>query len=116
MGSSNVNLRLLISDLRKLSTKEKVPLWKRVADDLSKPARQRRSINVAKIEQYAKTGEVIVVPGKVLSTGDFTKKNVVAAWSFSETAEAKINKTGKAVSLRLLMKDNPKGKKARILG
>ena len=48
--------------------------------------------------------------------GDLTKKITVAAYQFSESAEEKINKVGKAISIRELMKENPKGKRIRIIG
>lgn len=115
-GPSNLATKKLIADLKSLSTKEKVKIWKRVANDLEKSTRQRRKVNVYKIDKYTKTGETAVIPGKVLSEGDFTKKLTVAAFSFSEAAKNKINKTGKAITIRQLMKDNPKGKKVRILG
>ena len=65
---------------------------------------------------FSKEGEFIVVPGKILSQGDLNKKVTVAAYRFSEKAKEKINKLGKAILIQQLMKDNPKGKKVRILG
>ncbi len=114
-GPTNPQLKKLIADLRSLSTKEKVSLWGRLADDLSRTTRQRREVNLYRINN-AKEGETAVVPGKVLSKGDLNKKTTVAAFRFSEKAKEKINKTGKAISLQQLMKENPKGKKCRIIG
>jgi len=115
-GTINKALELLIRELKKLSTKEKVNIWKRVAKDLEKPSRQRRSANIYKIDKYTRKDEVAVVPGKVLSEGELTKKITVAGWQFSEKAKEKINKIGKAVSIKEIMKENPKGKKIRIMG
>ncbi|MFH0798021.1 MAG: 50S ribosomal protein L18e [Candidatus Woesearchaeota archaeon] len=115
-GPTNVNLKSLISELNKLGVKEKSNLWKRLASDLSKPTRQKREVNVEKINQYAREGETVVVPGKVLAEGDVDKKLTVAAWTFSESAKAKISKKGKTMTIAQLMKENPKGKKVRILG
>lgn len=115
-GPTNVNLKSLISELNKLGVKEKSNLWKRLAFDLSKPTRQRREINVEKINKYAREGEIVVVPGKVLAEGDADKKLTVAAWTFSEAAKAKISKKGKTMTIAQLMKENPQGKKVRILG
>ncbi|MBS3168366.1 50S ribosomal protein L18e [Candidatus Woesearchaeota archaeon] len=115
-GPTNLALKKLIADLKSLGTKENVPLWKRVANDLEKSTRQRRDVNVYKIDKYTKEGEIAIVPGKVLSEGELTKKITVASYKFSESAKEKINKTGKAISIRELMNTNPKGKKVRILG
>ena len=85
--------------------------------DLKKSSRQRRVVNIYKINRYAKEGETIVVPGKVLSVGDMEKKVDVAAINFSNGAKEKIvNANGKAMSLRELLQSNPEGKKVRILG
>ena len=115
-GPTSAVTKKLIADLRTLSTKEKVKLWDRLADDISKSTRQRRKVNLYRINKSINEGEIAVIPGKVLSEGDFNKKVTVAALKFSDKSKEKINKVGKAVSLQQLMKDNPKGKKVRILG
>ena len=115
-GSTSLELKKLIADLRSLSTKEKVKLWRRLADDLSKASRQRREVNLYTIEETTNLGEIAVVPGKVLSEGELGKKLTVAAYKFSDKAREKISKVGKAITIRELMKENPKGKKVRILG
>lgn len=115
-GTTNKVLKDLIAELKKFSTKENVKIWKRIAKDLEKPARQRRKANIYKIGKYTKKDETVIVPGKVLSEGELTNKITIAAWQFSEKAKEKINKIGKAISIKELMKTNPKGKKVRIIG
>lgn len=112
----NPTTEALVSELRKASIEQDVSLWKRVAEDLEKPTRARRTVNVFKIDASARDGETLIVPGKVLGEGDLTKKVTVAAFSFSDGARAKINKTGKALSINELVRSNPKGAKVRILG
>jgi len=115
-GPTNPVLIKLIRELRKLSTKEKVNLWKRIAKDLEKPTRIRREVNIERIDRCTNTGEIAIIPGKVLSEGNLTKKLTIAAFRFSEKAKEKIDKIGKAISIQELMKQNPKGKKVRIIG
>ncbi len=115
-GPTNIQLKKLIVDLKKLSNKEKAPIWKRVAEELSKPTRNRRKLNLSKVERSSKDNETILVPGKVLSAGELTKKVNLAAWRFSSEAKEKANKKGKTLSIPELMKLNPKGKGVRILG
>ena len=103
-------------ELHTLSSKENVPLWKRVAKDLSKPTRERRLVNIYKIQAHSKEDETVVVPGKVLGVGELNRKVNVAALTFSDQAYEKIKKMGNAISIQELMKQNPKGKKVRILG
>jgi len=115
-GPSNIVLRELIKELNKLSSKQKINLWKRVAKDLNRPSRIRRKVNLYKINENAKENETVIVPGKVLATGDINKKITISAFDFSERAKEKINQKGKAISIQELMKSNPKGNKVRILG
>ena len=112
----NQNTETLIQQLKRAASEEKVALWKRVAEDLEKPTRQRRTVNVFKIDANVEEGDVIVVPGKVLGEGDLTKKVTVAAFAFSEEAKTKIAKSGKALTIAELVKSNPKGQKVKILG
>lgn len=115
-GPQSLELQTLIRELRKLGSKEKSALWKRIASDLERPTRIRRKVNLYKIEKVLRNDETAVVPGKVLSLGEYSKKNNIAAYQFSDGAREKINKTGKAISIHQLMKENPKGKKVRIVG
>ena len=115
-GPQTLDLIRLIRELRSLANKEKVALWKKTAEYLQMPTRRRRVVNLYKIEKYTKDDETALIPGKVLSLGDFNKKITVAAYQFSNEAKEKINKTGKAISIQELIKKNPKGKKVRILG
>jgi large subunit ribosomal protein L18e len=109
-------LKTLISELKKLSIEKKVNLWKRVAEDLESSTRRQRIVNVYKLAKNVKENETIIVPGKVLGTGDLTKGLTVAAYRFSDEAEKKIAEKGKAISIEELMKKNPTGKNVRILG
>jgi large subunit ribosomal protein L18e len=114
--TTNINLKKLIEELKKTSSVQNVKIWKRVATDLEKPSRNRRSINISKLSRFTKKNEVVVVPGKVLGSGELEHSITVAAFNFSDQAKEKINKVGKAVSLHDLIKDNPKGKNVRIMG
>lgn len=112
-GPTNPELRKLIKELKKSSMENKAPIWKRVALELEKPTRRRISVNLYRIDKHSENGETIIVPGKVLATGDLTKQVKVAAWTFSEQASSKIKD---AVSIHELLKENPKGKNVRIIG
>ncbi len=114
-GPTNYQLQSLLAELEPKAVES--PLWRRVVEDIQKPTRQRRSVNVYKIEKFARDGETVLVPGKVLSVGELNKKVTVAAMNFSEEAKRKIVEAkGKAISIRELLQANPDGKKVRILG
>ena len=112
----NKQLMELLQLLKKTAIDNKAAVWKRVASDLEKPTRRRRVVNVYKIEKYAKDNEVVLVPGKVLGTGDLNKKVTVAAYNFSDEAYKKIKEKGDAISIKDLLEKNPQGKKIRLMG
>ena len=89
------NLRLLMGRL----SKEKAPVWRAVVEELSRPRRIRRSVNLLRINRFTKEGDSVVVPGKVLSLGDLDHKVHVYAVGFSELAKKKIERSGSARSL-----------------
>ena len=114
-GPSNYQVQLLLAELEPKAKASK--FWKRILLDLNKPTRQRRVVNLYKIDKAARNGEMIVVPGKVLSEGTISKQVEVAAMSFSEQAKQKIEAAqGKVYSIKELLQKNPDGKNVRILG
>ena len=116
-GPTNPILLKLIQELKKRNKEQSINLWKRVANDLEKPTRQRRVVNLSSISRYTKEDEVIVVPGKVLGAGDLQHKLTISAFQFSDGAREKIEKVGaKIVPLIELSKLNPSGKGIRIIG
>jgi large subunit ribosomal protein L18e len=105
----------MIVELREHSVKTKEKLWFRIAKDLSRSTRSRRSVNISRINRYTKKDEVVVVPGKVLASGELNHPVEVAAWQFSDAAEDKIKKAkGKVLSLKDVMKY--KARKVKIIG
>ncbi|MEM4263620.1 MAG: 50S ribosomal protein L18e [Candidatus Woesearchaeota archaeon] len=116
-GPTNDHMKLLINELRKESATQKAAIWDRIADDLELPTRQRRVVNVSKINRCTKANETIVVPGKVLGSGIINHSVHVAAWAFSSSAKKRIEQAkGKCITITELLKNNPKGKDVRIIG
>ncbi len=95
--------------------KKKSP-WKEVTRVLSGPTKARTNVNIDKLSKMAKQGEVLVVPGKVLSLGEIDKKIRVVALSFSEKAKEKLNKAGcETLTILEEIKKNPEAKDIRII-
>ena len=112
-GPTNPVLKKLIVALRIA----KQPIWARVADELERPTRSRRAVNLSRIENYADGKRIVLVPGKVLSAGILKKKVTVAAWQFSAQATEKIRQAGgQTMMIEELMKRSPKGENVRIIG
>jgi len=93
------------------------PLWKRIAEDLEKSTRNRRLVNLSSLKRFTKENETVVVPGKVLGSGEINHKLTVAAFAFSQNAKVQIEKAnGKCITIKDLLKQNPQGKDVKIVG
>ncbi|MEM0480654.1 MAG: 50S ribosomal protein L18e [Candidatus Aenigmatarchaeota archaeon] len=115
-GPTNPYLRRLIIYLEKASKKNNAKIWKYVAELLSRPTRRRVEVNLYKINRYAKDGDIILVPGKVLSIGEINKKITISAWSFSKKALEKLKeKNIEVLSIKELVEKNPKGSNVKII-
>jgi len=114
---TNPVLLTLIQDLKKKSFENEAPIWKDIALRLEKSSKNWPEVNLDKINKYTGDKETALIPGKVLSMGNLTKKISIAAWAFSDKAEEKIQKAGgKTMTIEDLVKTNPKGKDIRIVG
>lgn len=115
--AKKLETKLLITSLKKAAKETGKNLWEDLADRLEVPSRNRISVNVEKINSLAEKnkGKVILVPGKVLSSGDLTEKVTVVAISASENARAKINAKGKFILLKEYAKEAGKAKVSDVI-
>ncbi|HLG37624.1 MAG TPA: 50S ribosomal protein L18e [Nitrososphaera sp.] len=103
--------------LRTAFKKTKAPIWRALQEELSGPRANRREVNVGKLAELTKSGEVLVVPGKILGTGNLGHKLTVCAYSVSEGAAKKIvSAGGKVISFEDLAKKHPDGRGVRVIG
>ncbi|MHA1506769.1 MAG: 50S ribosomal protein L18e [Candidatus Asgardarchaeia archaeon] len=115
-GPTDINVRKLVSKLRKASKENEAPIWKVVYKTLLKSRRQRPVVNVGEINRYTKEGQTILVPGKVLGFGTLDHSVTVAALSFSKKAKEIIEKSGgRCLSISELIEENPKGSNVLIM-
>ena len=116
-NKTNPELIKLIHELKKQSIEKDATIWKDIAKRLEKSSKNWAEVNLEHVSKHTGDKETALIPGKVLSAGDLTKKVTIAAWSFSEKASEKIKKAGgKSITINELMKSNPNGKDIRILG
>ena len=88
-----------------------------VAKLLVRPVKKAMSINLSELDRIVKDGESVLISGKVLSSGDLTKKIKIVAWSVSEKAREKIKEAkSEFVSIVEETKKNPELKGLRIIG
>jgi len=114
---TNPNLVGLIQHLKDASRINEAPVWRDIALRLEGPARHWAEVNISKLSRFAGDNEIVVVPGKLLGSGQISKKVTVAAYRFSGQAREKIEKAGGMnMSIEELVAKNPKGSKVRIMG
>ena len=90
--------------------------WLVVAAVISSPRIKKINMNLNQINDEAKEGENVIVPGKVLSQGEINKKIKVVALGFSEMAKEKILKAkGETLTILEEIKKNPDAKNVRFL-
>lgn len=90
--------------------------WLEVAKILSQPRRKRININISYIDENSKQGETILIPGKILSQGEISKKIKVVAFNFSEKSKEKLLSKGcEVLSISEEIKLNPEMKGVKIL-
>ncbi len=88
-GPTDPDTNALITAMRK----KKGRFYLELARHLSKPKRSKAPVNVTKIGRLAGNGPV-VVPGKVLGSGNISKPVTVYALAFSKEARKKITSSG----------------------
>ncbi len=115
-GTTDPNLQALIVELRRTSEKNKVGIWREVAKYLSVHSRKRTATNLSTVNKYSKEGEIIIIPGKLLGSGNIDHKITVSAWGTSASAKEKLLKAGgNYLPIPQLIKKYPKGNNIRIL-
>ena len=110
---ANTLVNNIVWALRKAFKKNKTSIWRSLEQEVSKARSIRREVNIS----VTKNGEVIVVPGKVLGSGEMDHSLTVCAFSISEMAAKKITDVGgKVITLNELIDRYPDGRGVRIIG
>lgn len=117
LKTMNPELIELIRFLKKQSRENKAEIWRDIAQRLAKPRRERVTVNLSRLNRYTQKRETVVIPGKVLGTGEINHPITVTAFAFSEKAKEKIMAAkGKYLSFSELVKKKPKGSNVKIIG
>ncbi len=115
-GPTDPNLRHIVNLLENASRKNNVKIWRYVAERISKPRRNKTGVNLSRINRYTKNGDVVVVPDKVLGSGEIDHPVTIGAVAFSKQAYEKIiNAGGKAITIESLVEMVPTGSNVRII-
>ena len=90
--------------------------WLNVGQIISGSRKNFAETNLGKIDENTKEGDIVVIPGKVLSQGEINKKIRIAALSFSETAREKLKESkSEVITILEEIKKNPSAKGIKII-
>lgn len=107
----------MANDLRKASSKNDAPIWKRLSEFALKPKSARRAINLYKLSKQTENNDIVVVPGKVLGTGAMSHKITLCSFSISNEAASKILEAGgRIIPYTELVEKFPTGKGVKLIG
>ncbi len=107
----------MAKELKQASAKNDAPIWLKLAKLALKTSASKRVLNLTQINDVTKEGEVIVVPGKILGTGNVSHKVTLSSFSISNSAAKKIIESGgNIVSFKEMIEKFPTGKGVRIIG
>lgn len=112
--TKNLQIQKLIENLYKSSKDKKKEIYASVARILEASSRKQPSKNLFNLQRlsYIKDGDIVVIPGKVLGTGNLEKNITIYALSFSEAAKAKYKGLK---TLKDFCKDNIDYKKVKLI-
>ena len=103
--------------LRRISSENKAPIWRKVAEYALKPSVARRTINVKSIDRLTGDGDVVVFPGKVLGTGSMSHPVSLFCFGISVSAASKVEKAGgRIISHNTITAERPTGSGVVLLG
>ena len=115
-GRTDPNKISLIRFIKQSGIKNNAAIWKKLSKELSVSNRNRTMVNLSHINRVTKSGDEIVIPGKVLGAGVLSHKLNIAAENFSSSAREKITAAGgQCLSFEEIITKNPKGANIRLL-
>ena len=107
----------MAKELKLASKKNDAAIWSKLAKLALKKSASRRVVNLTKINEVTKENSVIIVPGKVLGTGNVSHKITLSSFSISNSAAKKIIESGGTIiSFSEMIKKFPTGKDVSIIG
>ena len=90
--------------------------WAKLAQVISGSRRKYSNVNLGRIEKDSSDEKTVIVPGKVLGSGNLSNGKRICAIYFSMSAINKIKKSkGEAVNLIDEIKKNPSAEGVRII-
>jgi len=104
----------IIKETVKLGLKQKA--WIKIVQFISAGKRNYSTINLRELDHKTTAGDTVLVLGKILSSGNLTKKIKIVALSISKGAREKLKETkSEFVHVKDEIIKNPKGEGIKII-
>ncbi len=115
MQKTNPVLRNTIAKLEEAGRKNDASVYTRAAEELKKSEKNKVEVNVSRIQRHAEDGDTVLVPGKLLGSGRLDKDVEVAAFDATSSAKKIVKESGDFKFIEDLVKENPEGKKVKLM-
>ena len=113
---TNPQLKLLRETLKVFAREHQADIWKELARRLDAPSSNYAKVNLSRLNRYTNSGDVVIVPGKVLGAGSINHPISIGALSFSENARLKLlAAAGTVVTIDEIIKGSPTGSDVKII-
>ena len=107
----------IIRKLKRKGKEKHTPIYNTAAKELSRVRKNRREVNIGKINEITKEDDIVLVPGKVLGNGLLEHRVEIAAFAFTQGAKNKIQESkSTAMTIDELMEKNPSGSGVKLIG
>jgi len=113
----NPELTHAVHELRKAARDNAAPIWGAAADRLERARHQTNPVNVGHLDRLTADKETVLIPGKLLASGEIHRPLTIAAFGWSEVARVKVHQAGGTLlTIHDLLKTRPDGAGVRLLG
>jgi large subunit ribosomal protein L18e len=113
---ANLQLKLLIEKLKASAREHQADVWKEVARRLEAPSNNYAKVNLSRLNRHTNSGDVVVIPGKVLGAGLIDHPISVSALNFSANARLKLlAASGTVMTIDEILDRSPNGSNVKII-
>ena len=112
----NPQFQLLIEKLKAYGREHQADVWKEVARRLEAPSSNYAKVNLSRLNRHTNSGDVVIIPGKVLGAGSIDHPISVGALNFSANARLKLlAASGTVMTIDEILDGFPKGSNVRVM-
>jgi len=113
---TNTELLDIIRFLKTTARKNNAEIWETAAEHLSRPRRARAILNLNHVARLTNADSLVLIPGKLLGSGEIKHAVKIGAFQYSTSARAKVERAGgECMALKDFVARYPKGSNVRLV-